>query len=76
MTNQNSDRATSRRDFGSIFLSSSVAVMVGSSLPAFADVSEGNALPKEAAQFSRIVRAKTDLQVSASSSLLIFFIVE
>ena len=31
-------------------------------VPAFADVSDGNALPEGAAQFTRIVRAKTDMQ--------------
>lgn len=36
----------------------------GASLPANADVSDGNALPEGAAQFSRVVRAKTDMIVS------------
>ena len=39
---------------------------VGSAAPAFADVSDGNALPQGAAQFSRVVRAKADLLVSLS----------
>jgi hypothetical protein len=43
-------------------LSTSMAIVAGAS-PAFADVSEGNALPQGAAQFSRVIRAKADLQV-------------
>lgn len=38
--------------------------MFGAILPANADVSDGNALPEGAAQFSRVVRAKTDMIVS------------
>ena len=50
----------SRREFvrNSLILLSSSSI----ALPAFADVSDGNALPSGAAQFGRIVRAKTDLE--------------
>jgi hypothetical protein len=40
--------------------------MFGAILPANADVSDGNALPEGAAQFSRVVRAKTDMIVSVA----------
>jgi hypothetical protein len=36
--------------------------------PAFADVSDGNALPEGAAQYSRILRLKSDLVVRINSS--------
>ena len=35
----------------------------GGGLPAWADVSDGNALPEGAAQFGRVIRAKADLLV-------------
>mmetsp|Transcript_131266 Transcript_131266/g.379738 ORF Transcript_131266/g.379738 Transcript_131266/m.379738 type:complete len:204 (+) Transcript_131266:61-672(+) len=35
--------------------------VLGASLPAFADVSDGNALPGGAAQFGRVIRAKADM---------------
>jgi hypothetical protein len=35
----------------------------GAGLPAWADVSDGNALPEGAAQFGRVIRAKADLLV-------------
>ncbi len=42
----------------------SMPTMFAFGLPAFADVSDGNALPEGAAQFSRVVRAKSDMIVS------------
>jgi hypothetical protein len=47
---------------GFVAVFSASSLVVGSS-PAFADVSDGNALPQGAAQFSRILRAKSDLAV-------------
>lgn len=46
----------------------SAAIAVGASTifagPAFSDVSDGNTLPQGAAQFSRLLKVKNDLQVS------------
>ena len=46
----------------------SAAIAVGASTiftrPAFSDVSDGNALPQGAAQFSRVLKVKNDLKVS------------
>jgi hypothetical protein len=58
-------KLTNRRDFGARILSSSsmVVAALASSQPAYADVSDGNALPQGAAQFGRVIRAKSDLQV-------------
>lgn len=44
-----------------LLLSSASAAAFGGVSPALADVSEGNELPKAAAQFSRVLRAKSDL---------------
>ena len=46
-----------------VFLSSASIGLLSESSPAFADVSDGNSLPEGAAQFGRVVRAKTDLEV-------------
>jgi hypothetical protein len=51
-----------------LWLSSASAAAIGGASPALADVSDGNALPEGAAQFSRVLRAKSDLVVSASFS--------
>eukprot|EP00980_Cylindrotheca_fusiformis_P028113 scaffold22581_cov123-Cylindrotheca_fusiformis.AAC.10 len=59
------DGTASRREFvdkSSIGLSAMMMAAFRAS-PAFADVSDGNALPTGAAQFSRVVRAKGDLEV-------------
>ena len=53
-----------RRSF--IAFGSSIAGLT-ISLPANADVADGNALPDGAAQFKRLVRLKTDLAVSAKT---------
>ena len=42
-----------------------VPALLGGGLPAYADVSDGNALPEGAAQFVRVVRAKEDIIVSS-----------
>ena len=39
------------------------AALVGGSIPAWADVSDGTSLPDGAAQFSRLLRVKSDLKV-------------
>ena len=55
----------SRREFmdkSLCILSSSMAIVAGGS-PAFADVSDGTSLPQGALQFSRVIRAKADLQI-------------
>ena len=55
----------SRRDaFVKITGLALIPSIFGASLPANADVSDGNALPEGAAQFSRVVRAKADMIVS------------
>jgi len=47
---------------------SAAAIAVGASTlftrPAFSDVSDGNTLPQGAAQFSRVLKVKSDLKVS------------
>jgi hypothetical protein len=48
---------------------SAPALMIAGALPASADVSDGDALPQGAAQFGRVVRAKSDLAVSTVSHL-------
>jgi hypothetical protein len=57
--------ATNRRQFFSrAFLTLlSPALLTSGASPAAADVSQGNALPQGAAQFGRIIRAKSDLIV-------------
>jgi hypothetical protein len=52
-----------------LLLSSASAAAFGAVSPALADVSDGNELPQAAAQFRRVLRAKSDLVVSASFSL-------
>lgn len=54
-----------------LLLSSASAAAFGGVSPALADVSDGNELPQGAAQFRRVLRAKSDLVVSASFSLRI-----
>jgi hypothetical protein len=59
--------SSSRRDF---FSSASIAtigvtfesMMITSPLPSVADVSDGNALPQGAAQFSRVLKVRSQLQ--------------
>jgi hypothetical protein len=57
--------ATNRRQFVSraFFALLSPALLTSGASPAAADVSDGNALPQGAAQFGRIIRAKSDLVV-------------
>ena len=40
-----------------------VAIVAGSAIPAWADVSDGNMLPQGAQQFSRLIRVRSDLKV-------------
>lgn len=48
-----------------ILSASALGIIMGNApAPVWADVSDGNALPQGAAQFGRVVRAKTDLLVS------------
>ena len=42
----------------------SVEAILCVGLPAYADISDGNALPEGAAQFGRVIRAKADIAVS------------
>ena len=53
---------------------SSLSCAFGIALPAFADVSDGNALPEGAAQFARVIRAKEDLIVSGLNPSGILFV--
>lgn len=59
---------SARRDEQSRRSFVSAAIIAGASTlftgPAFADVSDGNALPQGAAQFSRLLKTKNDLNVS------------
>lgn len=59
----------SRREFvsKSVAILTSATVVVTGCSPAFADVSDGNALPTGAAQFGRVIRAKSDLEVRWTS---------
>jgi len=45
----------------------SVPFLLGGGLPAYADVYDGNSLPQGAAQFGRLVRAKSDMIVSSNN---------
>jgi hypothetical protein len=58
-----SERRKFVQDFVAVF---SASFLVAGSAPAFADVSDGNALPQGAAQFGRILRAKSDLVVRSN----------
>lgn len=68
---QTSDRPTAllatRRDLLAQGAAVVGASLVVSSIPAYADVSDGNTLPAGAAQFSRLLRVKSDLKVSPRS---------
>ncbi len=58
--------AATRRDFLSIGVSTTAAITSGlviNPLPSLADVSDGNALPQGAAQFSRIIKVRAQLKV-------------
>jgi hypothetical protein len=58
--------AVSRRDFFSTAINTSAAVASGlvlNPLPSVADVSDGNALPQGAAQFSRVIKVRAQLKV-------------
>jgi hypothetical protein len=62
-----SDDSTSRRDaLSKVAALLSVPALLGTGLPAYADVSDGNALPQGAAQFGRVIRAKSDMIVSTT----------
>ena len=72
LSQQQTDRSTAttlaagRRDFfnqGAASFAAVGATIVTGSLPALADVSDGNALPQGAQQFSRLIRVKGDLKV-------------
>jgi hypothetical protein len=54
-----------RRQFisNSLLLLSSPALLTAGATPAVADVSDGTSLPKGAAQFGRVVRAKSNMAV-------------
>jgi hypothetical protein len=56
----------SRRDFVGQGAAIVGAALVAGSLPSFADVSDGNALPQGAQQFSKMIRVKADLKVNSS----------
>lgn len=47
-----------------VFSASALGTMAMGSTPVWADVSDGTSLPEGAAQFQRVVRAKSDLLVS------------
>lgn len=56
----------SRREFLTKSIATAATVvtstLVASPLPSLADVSDGNALPKEAAQFSRVIKVRAQLK--------------
>ena len=52
----------SRRKFVSSSIAGGLAVWISSPSPSSADVSDGNALPKEAAQFSRVIKVRSQLK--------------
>ena len=64
---QPGDRSTAlsagRRDFITQGAAVVGAALVTGSLPAFADVSDGNTLPQGAQQFSRLIKVKGNLKV-------------
>lgn len=59
--------AASRRDFLSNAVATTFTItttgVVLTPLPSFADLSDGNALPQGAAQFSRVIKVRAQLQV-------------
>lgn len=66
-----STRTVGRRDALSKMTSLLLmTTILGYSTPTYADVSDGNALPEGAAQFSRVVRAKSDMIVSSTPGLV------
>ena len=62
------DSVGRRNALGKIGLAFALApgALTFSGLPVWADVSDGNALPQGAAQFGRVVRAKSDMLVSSN----------
>lgn len=59
----NLDRRGMLKGLG-FFSASALVTMAMGSTPVWADVSDGTSLPQGAAQFQRVVRAKSDLLVS------------